>query len=266
MRGIMGSYLGNAPIANNNYSIANGASSTSPLLTVLMTRDPTSNDINYQVKQRWVNTDAHSEWILTGFTQSNNTTVSNWMQLSDGDAILEIGVPNGSSPIAPDSNGLVNFTSTLDTITITGSNGGTGLQNINFDIADYENSVWTPTVIGGTTPGTTVYGVQFGYFVRLASIIQVEFTVTVGSATGTGNLVIGGLPYPINVQASGNVIGSVISVGALTWPVGTTSIALLGSPGNSFLTILASGSGVAGGNIQIANTVMNIQGSIVYEI
>jgi len=265
----MVSYQANAPVPNNLYGVANGTNSNVGSITVFMTRDPTTNDINYPVKQRWINTEEAREWVLTGFTSINSQTTASWLQLSDGDALTQIGLPaptGTGGPISPDADGLINFVSTTESINFTGSAGGLGAQNISFDIANYQNDVWTPTVIGGTSPGVTVYGVQFGYFVRLAAVIQVEFTVTVSSATGTGNIVIGGLPFPINVQASGNVIGSVILVSALTWPVGTTSIALLGSPGNSFLNIWASGSGVAGSPIQMANTAMNIQGSIVYEI
>lgn len=101
----MVSYQGNAPIANNLYGVANGTNSSSPLITVFNTRDPNSNDFNYQVKQRWVNTSQNSEWILIGFTQSNNTTVANWIQLSDRVFTLNVIYQNtpGSYTYTPTS-------------------------------------------------------------------------------------------------------------------------------------------------------------------
>ncbi len=258
-------FTGNAPVANANYSIASGANSNSPFITVFMTRDPNSSDFNYQIKTRWINTVTPKEWILISFNSVSNVTTANWIELSNGNSLLDIGVPNGTSPIFPDANGLINFTSTLGSITITGSAGGTGAQNINFDIQNYAKSVWTPT-INGSTPGTTVYGIQAGSYVRLGSLLQAEFTVTTTSSTGTGNLVIGGLPSPINNLSNGNVVGSLFIASSLTWPASTTSISLFGSSGSSFLGIFCSGSGTAGGQMQIANTPMNIQGTIVYEI
>lgn len=257
-------FQSNGPIANENYSIATGANSSGPFIAVFMNRDPNSFDAQYPVKQRWINTTDSREWVLTGYSNVTGRTLATWMQLLGGDAVNQFGVPNGTSPILPDANGLINFTSSSGSIAITGSAGGLGAQNINFDVQNYTNSTWVPTV-DGSTPGSTVYGVQFGSYVEMDAIVQAQFTVTISSATGTGDLQIGGLPVPINAAVNGNVIGSVIMVTSLTWPVGTTSIALLGSPGNSFLTIWCSGSGTAGSRMQMANTPMNIQGTIIYE-
>lgn len=77
--------MGNAPLANENYSIATGSNSTSTLLTVLMTRDPTPYDINYQVTQRWVNVIEATEWILIGFIAISGVTTANWLQLIGGE-------------------------------------------------------------------------------------------------------------------------------------------------------------------------------------
>ena len=205
----MSSYQGNAPIANNNYGVANGTNSTSPLLTVIMTRDPTSNDINYQVKQRWVNSSQHREWILTGFTQSNNTTVSNWLQLSDGDALTQIGVPNGTSPITPDANGLINFTSSAGSVTITGSAGGTGAQNINFDVANYTTGLWTPNLqIGLSSTGIT-YTSQLGGYTRIGNVVLFWVFIQLSSkGVGSGAVTISNFP----VAASTNGPNEAVSV------------------------------------------------------
>lgn len=216
----MVNYQGNAPVANNNYGIANGANSTSPLLTILMTRNPTSNDVNYQVKQRWINTSAHSEWILTSFTQSNNTTVANWMQLSDGDALTQIGVPNGTSPIAPDANGLVNFTSTGGSVTMTGSSGGTGAQNINFDIQNYGTSttLFVPNLqINGSSTGIT-YSTQLGGYTVLTNIVFIWVHIVLTSKGASSGLVtLSNLPFAthsngahqsISISSFNNVTGA----------------------------------------------------------
>jgi hypothetical protein len=78
----MSSFQGNGPIANNLYPIANGTTSSSPFLTILMGRDPTPSDVNFQVTQRWVNTTDGQEWILLGFTAFNGSTTANWLLLN----------------------------------------------------------------------------------------------------------------------------------------------------------------------------------------
>lgn len=260
-------FQSNAPLANENYSVATGTNSSAPFITIFMTRDPTQYDFNYPVKQRWLNTSTPREFILTGYTNVSGQTLAVWLELSDGDALTQIGVPNGTSPILPDSNGLVNFTSNNSSVTITGSAGGTGAQNIDFSVQNYTKSTWVPT-INGSTPGTTAYDLQFGSYVELEALVQVEFTITTTSSTGTGDLLIGNLPVPINAATNGNVVGSVIMVEPLSWPTGTTSIALLGQPSifTNKLCIWCSGSETAGEKMQMANTPMNIQGTIIYEI
>ena len=113
----------NSPVPNFNYSLSGGGNSTTPMLTVLKTIDPTIYDIQYSVKQRWLNTVESREWILTGFICNSGVTTANWLQISDGDALVDFAVPNGTTPISPDTNGLVNFTQSGQ-ITITGSAGG----------------------------------------------------------------------------------------------------------------------------------------------
>jgi hypothetical protein len=78
-------FQGNSPVSNENYSIATGSNSTASFLTLLMTRDPTANDLNYRVTQRWVNTIDVTEWILIGFIAINGVTTANWLLLTGGE-------------------------------------------------------------------------------------------------------------------------------------------------------------------------------------
>lgn len=133
--------------------------------------------------------------------------------------------------------------------------------------ASYSKSTWTPT-IDGSTPGTTIYGVQYGSYVEFEALVQLDFTVTAASATGTGALLIGNLPFPMNPASNANIVGSVYFFGQCTWPVGTTTVALVGQPtiSRTELLVYATGSGVNASPVQIANQVWNIQGSIVYQV
>lgn len=104
----------------------------------LRARDPTTSDIkpkeqqgHYPLGSLWTNSSNSNLWALANIT--NN--LAKWVLLSGGTGpLIKIGVPNGTSPINPDTNGLISFTSTGATVTITGSAGGLGAQNINFDV------------------------------------------------------------------------------------------------------------------------------------
>jgi len=72
----------NIPVSNINYSVATGGNSNNVFITLLQPRDPTSNDVTYQVTQRWVNTSTGIEWILTGFTSFAGAYQASWLQLT----------------------------------------------------------------------------------------------------------------------------------------------------------------------------------------
>jgi len=128
--------------------------------TYIRPRDPfspttSSTDIKpkeqqgyYPITSLWTNSTNGNIWALAGI--ANN--LAKWILISSGSSgpALMFGVPLGTSPITPDSNGLVNFTSTGSTVAITGSAGGLGLQNINFDVVGSGDVTWQ-TIIASQT-------------------------------------------------------------------------------------------------------------------
>ncbi len=126
-------------------------------------------------------------------------------------------------------------------------------------------TAFTPTVLGQTTAGTTTYVTQAGAYSRVGNMVFVSFSVTYTAATGTGNLLIGNLPFTSNSTANGVYTGAVLT-SSVTWPVGTTSILIIVGPSVSTAFIYASGSAVAGGVVQLANVTASIQGSFMYRV
>lgn len=62
----------------------------------------------------------------------------------------------------------------------------------------YDEGTWTPTLVGGTTPGT--YGVAIqnssARWTRIGRLVRVSAFITItATAPGTGNAVFGGLPF-----------------------------------------------------------------------
>lgn len=106
--------------------------------------DPTGGP--YQIGRRWFNKTNGNYWRYAG--------QGLWiLDSSSTGPLLEIGVPAGTSPISPDINGLVNFTSNAGTLTISGSAGGLGLQNINFDLSGGGVGIDSVQVQAATAPG-----------------------------------------------------------------------------------------------------------------
>jgi hypothetical protein len=92
---------------------------------------------------------------------------------------------------------------------VTFGNGGT---NLNW----YEEGTITPTYGGSSTTGTTGYATQTGKFVRIGSAVFFELNLSWTSATGTGDGIIGGLPY----NAGANYYPASVRISNLTYSNG----------------------------------------------
>ena len=80
---------------------------------------------------------------------------------------------------------------------------GTGTSEL---LADYEEGICTPTISGSTTAGTGTYNAQGGLYTKVGNIVNVQIYINLASHTGTGNILISGLPF---TSASGvNSYGS----------------------------------------------------------
>jgi hypothetical protein len=67
---------------------------------------------------------------------------------------------------------------------------------------DYEEGTFTPTVAGATTTGSATYSQQEGYYVKIGGFVRVYGRIAFTSATGTGRLLLTGLPFA-NVGGDG---------------------------------------------------------------
>jgi hypothetical protein len=79
---------------------------------------------------------------------------------------------------------------------------GTGTSEL---LADYEEGTWTPTYIGATTAGTTSYATQTGRYTKIGRQVTLHFDLDVNSADGTGNALIGGLPFTCAFRSTGSM-------------------------------------------------------------
>lgn len=78
--------------------------------------------------------------------------------------------------------------------------GGTTVAN---KLDDVETGTWTPTLEGETTAGSTTYSNRVGYYTKIGDIVHCHCMITNTNHTGAGNLLIKGLPFSSNNEATG---------------------------------------------------------------
>lgn len=60
---------------------------------------------------------------------------------------------------------------------------------------DYEEGTWVPAVRGGSTAGTASYSAQYGTYTKIGRMVKLNYYVQWTALTGTGSLVVSGLPF-----------------------------------------------------------------------
>lgn len=63
------------------------------------------------------------------------------------------------------------------------------------NVAMADSGTFTPTMTGATTAGTTTYATQVGMYTRIGNRVFFNLQVQWTAATGTGQILIGGLPF-----------------------------------------------------------------------
>ena len=95
--------------------------------------------------------------------------------------------------------------------------GGTGAAN---KLDDVETGIFTPTVFGATTAGTTVYGQQQGFYEKVGNVVNLMIGLSITSMSGTGSIKIGGLPFAAKnaagYEANGSVMYTSFNIGSYT--------------------------------------------------
>jgi len=121
----------------------------------------------------------------------------------------------------------------------------------------YSNGTWTPTVAGGTSPGTPTYDYQNGRYSKIGRDWHCEGHLRwTAMSGGSGDLVIGGLPGTLS-NIGGNGIYSSGSIGFTTLGTdlglwgndGTTTLKLAIMASSSYTYRSITSSGIIGLNI-----------------
>lgn len=112
---------------------------------------------------------------------------------------------------------------------------------------DYEEGTFTPTIYTDGTQPTLTYSKQFGKYTKIGNLVTVQFDVRLATLSGgTGNVLIGGLPF---ANSANYAVGVVTEKGGVTITAGTwmsaeviqsaSSIVIYQNPTNSATTTVA---------------------------
>src|ERR1017187_4251566 len=244
----MQSNQSNAPIGVNSYGQTTGTVSTNPLLTILSTRDPNTYDFNYPIKQRWINTDTASEFILTTFTNVSGQSLAIWLSISAEGTAVNTLTGNSGGAVPPTLNN-INLVGDGTTINIVGN---PSTSTLTASLVGVGPAVESITVQVGTTTITPINGnvIVDGGAVAAAGVpVQTSgnsgnvFTVQaqVASAQAVGSIANAGLSSYNSSQFSVNSSSGFVSlVGGTTAAVetiqGDDSAAIVPTSGNISLT------------------------------
>lgn len=216
---------------------------------------PTTSNNKFPVPTIWVWPSAKKIWLLVNLALG----IATWVPLSGGTApLLEIAVPNPPSPVVPDGTGLLTFTSTGGTVTITGSTnsinfdvtgGGTVIELVHTDSGDVTPASNAITLTG--TNGITTSGSGSTASVNLTVPVIVAHGGTGDTSLTAHNVLIGEGTNPIAFAAPTSTSGiALVSTGTTTDPAfGTVTVPGGGTGATSFTAhtvLLGEGSSAIG--------------------
>ena len=97
---------------------------------------------------------------------------------------------------------------------------------------DYQEGTWTPTIVGLTSEGTASYTKQGGQYTKIGRLVSFDCWVTWSGHTGTGNMIISGLPFTPSTSSNNAYAPSAYA--ALAVPSGSVFTSDI-SPNEAFI-------------------------------
>lgn len=91
----------------------------------------------------------------------------------------------------------------------------------------YEEGTFTPIVYGSTTAGVGTYTTQVGKFTRIGDVVNFQISVVWSAHTGTGNTIVGTLPYNAESTSGELMVLSIIQNGGPVPAAGSIRVALI---------------------------------------
>jgi len=116
---------------------------------------------------------------------------------------------------------------------------------------DYEEGSFTPEAFGGTSAGTTTYASRLGRYTKIGRQVTVNFNIYYTAMTGTGDLILGNLPFVSSSPTGNYAAGTCMTVG-LNWSAGTQLHTFM-LDSSSVAKVYCSGDDISGSYQQCVN-------------
>lgn len=218
--------------------------------------------------------DPHNINIGTGasartITIGNITTTTGVNVNTGTSGITMATTTTGPIAINPGTTGAVTLgTTSTGNVSIGNTTGTTSIQfgtgSALSTFVDWTS--WTPTLVGASTAGSTTYTNQDGIYSRIGNIVHIQFRLVISAMTGTGDMLIGGLPFTVNNSNASIAAGAIVFIGTIAWPTGASSIAIYPINGSTTAKIYGSGNFGPGGIMQMSNAALTAYGSLIYRV
>lgn len=120
---------------------------------------------------------------------------------------------------------------------------------------DYEEGTFTPTIAGTTTAGTGTYATngQVGRYTKIGNVVHFRIFLSWTNLTGTGNLVVNGLPFTSN-STTNNTPPVACRISNLTLTAANVFQAFVGASSTSVTLEQAPTAGGAAAGVPVDNT------------
>ena len=196
------------------------------------------------------------------FTGDTNTGI--YSPGADSIALTEGGVEG----LRLNSSGNVQLAGNLGLGATTPTTSGTGItfpatQSASTDantLDDYEEGTWTPTYYGSSSAGTTTYNSRRGNYTKVGRLVTVNADMSISSATGTGQVNIGGFPFTSATGTQGRCVPMLNNV---NWTGGTYLVMYM-FESNTVCEVFYIGDDAAWANQNMTNESMDWVFSMTY--
>jgi len=132
---------------------------------------------------------------------------------------------------------------------------GTGTSEL---LDDYEEGDFTPTIEGTTDVGVGTYSVRAGRYTKIGRLVSYNIQITWSAHTGTGNMILTGLPF---TSTGVNAAQFIVPV-SLTVTAGAQPTAIIPSSSTSMTLYNQSAGGISLLVLDTAAT-LNIAGNYI---
>lgn len=248
------------PSGNMSYVVANGTASTNVFITLLMTREPTTNDVTYSVTQRWVNINTGLEYILIGFTSFSGDKQATWLNITAaGSSNLHSLTGNIGGIVSPTASN-INTVGDATSIEVVG-NPGTSTLTANVILpAAHTVLASNTTSITGISPSTagfilTSNGVGADPSFQENSATGFEWsakTTTFTAVSENGYITDGTFTATLPAAPSlGETVSFIVGSGVLTIQAEASTFIVVGSAASSSGGRAVSESGVTGNTLTL---------------